>query len=360
MNLSKIDNLFFKNKHSILLFLLIIFHMANISNWYNLKIWPRGKAYHCHLITVCNMLESIRRGDVKVLLSINGENPPVYYWMAIVLKNIFNSYGAMFWTSSIFLIILLLNVYFIGKKLKNNDTGILAAIICSFFPLISLSSSEFNLELATAAVVSLILNVLISKDIFKNLFHAFYFGVVLGIGFMTRSFVGLFIVGPFIVMLMRVIKNVDFDLNRLGICLFIICIVAGGIASLFFNDLKIVQILYAKITSIGHAPANPGGMAFYILGVPKQIGMIALLSFLVALWTLPRNWRCNLMLLWIFCPLLSISLVIKKEYEYSMAYLPSFALIIGWGINSIKNSFTKKAVALFLIIIMMDMYFLTF
>lgn len=150
--------------------LVIVFHVINFIQWFQLDIWPQGKDYYCHLDYVFKMINNLDSNlSIKNLIFVTKDYPPVFYWVSASLIYLFNKqYNACFFAPIIFLIFLIISVYKIGVKLKNNETGILTAVFCSFLPIIYQSTLQFNFALATTAMVSLTILILLNTENLKK------------------------------------------------------------------------------------------------------------------------------------------------------------------------------------------------
>ena len=137
-------------------------------------------------------------GEIVKIFSTNDFHPPLYYWFLNIWTNIFGSRVAVLRFSSIlFSIITIYFVYLIGKKIKDNKTGIMAALFLAVNPLFVYFSQE--LRMYSMATMWLIIGfyywIIIKSKKYKtkdlvmfNLMMALAFGTFYGSIFLIATF----------------------------------------------------------------------------------------------------------------------------------------------------------------------------
>lgn len=337
-----------------------------------LDVWPSGKSSVDHLVYISEMMHNWEREhSVQRLFFNNGENPPLYHLVAVFLiKFCFFSYKGAFLTTFVFLVILILSIYGIGAKLKNGETGIVAACLCSFFPIVWSSSIQTNLELATMAMVCLNIYVLLMTKGFSCPWRSFLFGIALGLGLLTRSFVFLFVLGPIIVTLWMGLTQQGMipkiEKRQILVNLTVIGLTAIIIALTFYVQNFFWSGVFSKIFSPGDVEQQNilhlSHLTFYTKALPVQIGWIGVLIFLFSLYYLPKSkgYGTAILLSWILLPFIVLPFVLKKAVQYSMSYLPAIALLIALGVDEIKRKVLKNSLCLISIVIFMCNYFKNF
>jgi len=349
--------------------LLITFHLVNIFNWLNLHVWPVGKDCFRHLYNVSYMLNS--EHIWKNLLFVDMDYPPFYYWTAMVLMKIFSgSYQAVFLNSTLFLMFLILATYGIGKKLKNKQVAFLAACICVLFPSVYKGSIQFNLELSSAAMTSLIIYNILASDAFNDRFYSFLVGVTLGFGLLTRAFIPLFIIGPTIFILFdfkrkqhesgRLLKKQQLINIAIAFC------VSIGIGFIFYHTPEAFTSIVQRTSYEGKIAEtsifSKTHLLFYARSLPEQIGIWGTIAFLISFYGFLKMplFIKQLLISWILLPYVVLSFIFLKHTEYTMPYLPAVALIIALTIDKIKPELIKKSVATLVIVIGFCQYFKNF
>jgi len=85
-------------------------------------------------------------GEIVNSFSIGDFHPPVFYWFLNLWTKIFGSSVVMLRLSSIlFSLLTIYFVYLIGKKIKDNKIGILAALLLAINPLFVYYSQELRM-----------------------------------------------------------------------------------------------------------------------------------------------------------------------------------------------------------------------
>ena len=96
----------------------------------------------------------------------------------------------------LYYVILIIAVYFIGKKMLDKKTGLLAAFIVSFYPGICGMSRQFEHDFPATAMVALCISSLLYTEDFKNTKYSLLFGISLGLGIFFRGQTLFFMIGP--------------------------------------------------------------------------------------------------------------------------------------------------------------------
>ena len=104
---------------------------------------------------------------------------------------------------AIFFLILIVSVYGIGKKLFSRNVGLLASFIVTMYPVVlnpyfdaQFGERVFNIDLPLVAMVALSLWALLLTNSFRNRIWSILFGITLTLGWLTKIYFPLFIIGP--------------------------------------------------------------------------------------------------------------------------------------------------------------------
>ncbi|MFH2136945.1 MAG: glycosyltransferase family 39 protein [Candidatus Omnitrophota bacterium] len=316
------------------------------------------------------MKEVERHKDWRQFVFIDKTDyPPFYYWTGAVLGLSFRTYNVLFFNSAFYLVVLLVSVYGIGRELMNIETGCFSAIICSFSPFIYNSSIQFNLELATAALVSLIVCMIVLSRGFSRGFYTFLMGVALVMGGYTRQMVFIFVAGPVLMGIIKLCCNKNLDmylkLKRLA-CLGIVLGISFGCLLPYYHVVRWTHPMIQKINLTGWAQ---GGNVFsfehliyYIRVIPQQIGWVYTIVFGLSLVVFLKAdvSKRQIIFSWSIPSLLIFSLFLLKFPELTIANIPAMALIIAYAVCLIKPLFLKNGVAVLILILSMCNYFRSF
>ncbi|MDP8259976.1 MAG: glycosyltransferase family 39 protein [Candidatus Gygaella obscura] len=119
-------------------------------------------------------------------------------------------------SNMLFFLVLVSSVYGIARILYNQKTAILASLIVSVLPGIFSQSRIFLQDLALSAMVALSFYLLIKSDNFKNFRISLIFGVIFGLGLLTKWSYPIFMILPMLFMVdwrRVVVKNLFLGLS---------------------------------------------------------------------------------------------------------------------------------------------------
>ena len=191
----RIINLFFKNNYSKII--IIIFLSLIIDNLFILQInnppaWDQGY----HLSNVFKMYNILGDQGINIsekfnqLLNVTDSyrGPLTYFVSSLFLKVFNNTYKFAYLSNQIFNIICIISIFNLSKLLKNESTGIWAALIFTFSSLILNHRSDYLIDLSLTSFSTLgflfFTKWYLDKKIFS--FYSALSGASLGLIFLTR------------------------------------------------------------------------------------------------------------------------------------------------------------------------------
>lgn len=350
------------------------------------------------------------------MVQVSSYYPPFYHFFTAFMYLLFGkSLDVALMTNSVFLGILLLSVFGIGKKIFNEEAGLVAAVLVTLYPSIFALERVYMLELPLVAMVSLSVYFLILTDHFKSLKFSIAFGITIALAVLTKWTAAFFIIGPLLCIIhdtfsprtieQRIalglksqkiektchycgkalknnyIQHTDKNFcskdckkkwklqskNRknaphfsravnLGIAIFVSFIVASiwyiPHLSDVYNNIIIGQ------TFAGAAEGDPSvltipSIRYYILTLLDfQISpILAVLFFVGVLYLLKKKENQLLLFLWIFIPYLAFTLFRNKDYRYTLPIVGAIALISALPLVKINSKKLKAAVFSIILII---------
>ena len=212
----RIINLYLKNNY--IKIILIVFLSLIIDNFFILKIntppaWDQGY----HLSNVFKMYNVLEDKSINIsekfneLLNITDSyrGPLTYFFSALFLKIFNNSYKFAYLSNQIFNIISIISIFNLGKLIKNQSTGIWASIIFTFSTQILNQRSDYLIDLSLTSFSTLSFLFFTKWYLDKKLFsfYSFLAGVSLGLIFLTKPTGIIIFTFPFILIIMKLIKN---------------------------------------------------------------------------------------------------------------------------------------------------------
>ncbi|MCX6355715.1 MAG: glycosyltransferase family 39 protein [Candidatus Aureabacteria bacterium] len=266
--------------------------------------------------------------------------------------------------------ILIISTYFIGKRCYSSAAGLFAAALVSLYPAIWGQSRKFGLDFPVTAMTSLAVSVLICTDSFRNRKYSLLFGVVTGLGILTKGQIILYIGGPMLVdFFMGVVERRP---QRRG-CLinFIIAILASmivsspwwwGIAGALWRAYFVTVTDYPFSWAYAYQRQIPLTFKWFLFHPVHGIISVSLLYAFIFALSLPgylrsRSMHKRIISSWVIVTyaLWTIS-NIKRDTDFYPC-LPAIALISAIGIMSWKRLFLKRAVIAGAILLGLVQYF---
>jgi 4-amino-4-deoxy-L-arabinose transferase-like glycosyltransferase len=245
----------------------------------------------------------------------------------------------------------------------DEETGFIAAAICSFFPINYSFSVQFNLELATASVMSMIICFLLVSDKFKNTYYSVLLGIALGVGMLTRIFIPLFIAVPVIFTLLgkkscagkagiKQFKNIMITMGIAALIALIYYHKAGDFVLALRKTTELSHVMGRNLFSLEH-------IFFYLKLLPEQAGTLSTLFFILSLGIVMRRMDHlkGVIVWWFAASFLMLTIIPLKQPEFAIFYMPPIAIIVALGLNNIKNKFLRKYFAVLLVVVQMGIYF---
>jgi len=341
------------NKYSMILILLIIFHVAlnytilSIDNTY--MIYDESNA-HIFSLRIFNLVKSNPINLFYYFMNDQSTYPPLMHLVSIPYYTLFGTSQDIAAFSNItFFMILILATYGIGKNLFNDKVGILSAFIVSFFPAIFAFSRVYMVDFPLASMVALSWYLLLKTESFTDTKYSILFGLSAGLGMLTKFTYFIYIL-PYFIFLLPWISNFfkqppnHLNLKQKKIGLFNLTLaltVCLGISSFwYFFNLK--RILFQNIAfnkayllqmslsyNMQFVIKRFGLILFMLL---KQIGVfffiIFLLSLIYAIFNF-KKMKISYLLLWFIIPILFFSInTFWLSPRYILPILPVVAILI--------------------------------
>lgn len=399
---------------------LLLLYLANVIYNY---IWivqdkkPPGWDDAAHLMLSLSYYQILANPGwdmIGKLVEVSSYYPPFYHFFTAFMYLLFGkSLDVALMTNSVFLGILLLSIFGIGKKIFNEETGLVAAVFISLYPSIFALERVYMLELPLVAMVALNVYFLLLTDHFKSLKFSIAFGFTTAIAILTKWTAVFFIIGPLFCIIhdtfssitieQRIAsrikfqriekvcqycgkalktnyiqhdgknfcskeckkkwklqskskKNASYFPRAVNLCLAIL--VSFIVASIWYiphlND--VYNNVIIGQTFAGAAEGDPSvltipSIRYYILTLLDfQISpILAVLFFAGVLYLLKKKENQLLLFLWIFIPYLAFTLFRNKDYRYTLPIVGAVALIS--AIPLVKINSKKLKVAVFSIIL---------
>jgi 4-amino-4-deoxy-L-arabinose transferase-like glycosyltransferase len=221
--------------------------------------------------------------------------------------------------------ILLGSTYWIGKRLMSATAGAIAATLVGFYPLMIWLSREALIDYWLTAMVALAFAVLLETDRFSNRRMAVLFGIVCGLGMLTKWTFVVFLLFPTLWFAWRRIEHAV-----------LAGAVAAGVASLWYiPQLDILGEFLALNTAGGVSEGDPFRLSwqaiiFYVRALEGyQLFLPLFVLFVAGLIRTLKGFDAKWVPVWLwlggawFCLLFFVN----KDPRYSVPLLPAVALV---------------------------------
>jgi len=196
-----------QQRHLLLLFLLIAFQLTINWAWLSTNVTIIGWDRPRHLIeslVYSDILEQIDLGSLFQALTHSGYYPPLFHLSMVAFYKLLGvSMDVAAMVNMVYLIILLISAYGIGREIGGKGIGLLAAFITSTLPMVFAMSRYTYMEFSLTAMVALSIWLLLLSEEFAHKGYALLFGLSLGLGLLTKWTFSLFVLPPLIIVILR-------------------------------------------------------------------------------------------------------------------------------------------------------------
>ena len=191
----------------LLLMLLIVAQIAINWSWLSTNVnvvgWDRPR----HLIESLVYNDILRQVDLRSLftaLTYSGYYPPLFHLSMVAFYKLFGvSMDVAAMVNTVYLAVLLISAYGIGREIGGRGVGILAAFITSSLPMVFAMSRYTYIEFALTAVVALSIWLLLLSRGFTSKRYSLLFGLSVGLGLLTKWTFSLFVFPALTIVLLR-------------------------------------------------------------------------------------------------------------------------------------------------------------
>jgi len=190
-----------------LLSLLIVVQIAINWSWLSTNVnvvgWDRPR----HLIESLvynDILEQISLTSLFEALTYSGYYPPLFHLSIVAFYRLFGvSMDVAAMVNTVYLIILLVSAYGIGREVGGKGVGLLTAFITSTLPMVLAMSRYTYIEFSLTAMVALSVWLLLLSEGFSHKRYSLLLGLSLGLGVLTKWTFSLFVFPSLIVVILR-------------------------------------------------------------------------------------------------------------------------------------------------------------
>jgi hypothetical protein len=294
------------------------------------------RALACH-----RSLSAPGRGWLQEIIAESSFYPPVvtcvtgllYFGLPVVPLTA----QAVVWA---FLVVGTLSVFGLGRRLLDEEAGLLAAFLFATAPFVVFSLLNFQLDLPLAAVVALALYTLARTEDLSVGRWVLGLGLVLGLGMLTKPPFAAYLSGPLLWAAWRALRAPD---RRARLLHLLAAVGVAAVVALPWYGPRLVglptQIInrsFKQAAESGHAPALSGSsLLFYPQWIVPQWGLLATALLLWGIVALARRPRARGFLWAALAPFLIFVLIQNKNLRYTLPLLPAAALVAAAGVGTL-------------------------
>jgi hypothetical protein len=345
-----------KNKAPFLVLGLFLFLAINEAYWLAADNTPLIWDECDHLSDSLRYYHALLSLDFGKIISIQQFYPPLAPLAAIPGYLLFGKSAdvGVFFENMPFLFILLFSTYYLGKYVKDENTGLLASFLVGTSPMVYGQARTFMLDLPLLSMVSLSLLILVKTKKFTDTRHSLILGCLFGLGQLTKWTYALFLIAPLIYAAILALKEwISSQRNKQARNLILAIGLGIIIASVFYvpNCKQIAANLLGAYFA-GDVEGDPQGITpvyiKYLINI--QYTFIYFIYFLLGLAFFLKTKKITgenklFLLICIFVPFLFFSLVVvNKDPRYTLPLLSAIAIVTSAGVLEIR----KKTCSVFL------------
>ncbi len=263
---------------------------------------------------------------IAVIPFLTGPYPPLYHSVIAASYALFGkTLDAAQWANLPAIALLLLATYAIGRSVLKPFAAATGAVIVNFCPLLLWLSRETMIDYWLTSMVALSIWALIRTNEFSDRKRAVIFGIICGLGMLTKWTFAFFVILPALWFARKNVKNAAIAAS-----------IAAVLAAYWYAFagralLTLLSINAAQSVSEGDpSHFGSGSIVFYIralegsqLFLPLFIALLA--GLILLLFNFNREWIP--ILLWIAGGWLGLLLFQNKDPRYTTPLLPAIALI---------------------------------
>lgn len=296
-----------------------------------------------HLERALRCADDLRAGDIRAILERSSFYPPLVLCLvgAASLTMPIETAGGLVMIA--FLGLGMAAVYLLGRTVVGGPMGAAAALLFATAPFVVFSSLRLQLDLPLAAMVALGLVALRATEDFSRVGPALVFGVVCGVGMLTKPTFALYLLAPAALLLARGRQRAVAGATAALVVAVVLSLPWFG-PRLFGLAGQLDARAFAQAAEAGHPEAlTLAGLTFYPRWFGYQIGLgaavFAAVGLLVA--CVRRQW---FLLAAVLAPFVAIELIRNKNFRYALPLLGAVAVLAALGLGALPVR-ARRAVA---------------
>lgn len=351
----------------ILLISLVIFHLISNIIWIiqdqSPPLWDMA-GHSERSIKIFELLNPPSLAKLRVIGGYQSIYPPFVYFVTSIFYFIFGvKEDIPNFSNLVFVIILLLSTFGIGKKLYNDKIGLLSTFFISIYTLTVHFSRIYDLDYQLAAMVTLTIFLLLKTEYFSRRKYSVLLGIVIVFGLLTKWTFLFFVAGPVLVILWRALvskKIYQYRVEKIKPLInFTITLLITLVFSIpwYFKHYKLIfNIADQARNNIFSVPYENlfslNNIFYYFSRLYQSIYLIFFILFILGLIhiIISKKFRNLSLLLWFFIPYAIMTFLFSKESRYFLPAYPMVAVSSAVFLVSLKYKNLKSILIIFFIL----------
>ncbi len=322
----------------IILFFVMAFFVQNNLIWLLQDTLPPSWDQTGHVLLSLRYARSI-----KDFFSISHYYPPLFHLTAVPVILLFGfAEDNLIMTNFLYMFLFLVSIYGIGKLLFNRRVGVLAAVLCLFYPIMYALSREFLLDFALVAIVTCVQYlILVSEGGLKKPWNILL-GIAAGAALLIKLVALVFFLPLWAYVLIRRLKQTK-TFSPLTTCLLITLTLVLPWYFFAFKDMLTLNSYWQNLaTTIYHHPNKfLPSFLWYAYALKNPLMSPNLFNFffigLSLFLMIGRKWKDLLIFACWVVPAFFIFIVTpNKNSRYIMSILPALSLLTVAGIDTVR------------------------
>jgi len=348
----------------ILLILLIVFHLICNVIWIiqdqSPPLWDMA-GHSERSIKIFELLNPPSLAKLRIIGGYQNIYPPLVYAVTSIFYFIFGvKEDIPNFSNLVFVIILLLSTFGIGKKLYSDKIGLLSAFFISIYSLTVHFSRIYDLDYQLAAMVTLAIYLLLKTEYFSGRKYSVSLGIVIVFGLLTKWTFLFFVIGPILVIFWKAFvskKIYQYRIEKIKPLInFIITLLITLVFSIpwYFKHYKLIfniadqarnnvfSVPYENLFSLNN-------LFYYFSRLHQSIYLIFFILFILGLIyiILIKKYRNLSLLLWFFIPYIIMTFLFSKESRYFLPAYPMVAVSSAVFLATLKYKTLKSVLIIF-------------
>ncbi len=280
--------------------------------------------------------------------------PPLFYVTSMPFAAlVWPTVDAMLAVNTLYLGVLMVATYGIGRLLVGGWAALLAAFLVSMYPIVFGLSRVYLTDVALTAMTTVTVYCLIWSESFRRFWPSLLLGVAIGLAALTKWTFVAFFLGPLAVALYVAMRRAT-RARLLNIALAGCLALVVALPWYLYNYEQLRRFLRNNGFLAAQLEQDPAiwtltSLSHYLLEATREQMLLPFcLLFVVGTWLALRRCRWNayllMLLAWIVVGYVVSSLFINKDTRYTMPYLPAIALLTAIGLVQIRHVTSRRVV----------------